>query len=247
MLLNSRIFAGAADLTGQSNKVELACEVEDKDVTAFKPAGDPDAGWAEVLGGLASTSISASGQWEAGDPGRVDDESWAALAGRSRHPWTICPVSAAVGELAWVAEALRTEYTLGDAVGEVAPWEAQASGTAPLLRGQVAHPPGTARTASGSGVALNLGALTAGQRVCASLHVLSVAGTAAPVITARVESSGTSGFATATTRATFAAAGTPGGQVARVAGPVTDTWWRLAWTISGTAPSFLFMGAVAVA
>lgn len=246
VLLNCRIFAAGADLTSRSNKVEMSCEIEDKDATSFRASDDPDAGWKELLGGLASTSITASGQWEAGDPGKVDDMAWSNLAGRTPHPWSVCPLSAAVGDLAYASTGLLTSYKLGDAVGEVAPWEAQAKGSNLAVRGQVAHPPGTARTASGTGTGLNLGALSASQRLFASLHVLSVAGTT-PSLTARVESDSDNTWASPITRATFSAATAVGGQSAMVSGAVTDTWWRVAWTITGTTPSFLFVSALGIA
>jgi hypothetical protein len=244
VLLNVRIFAAGADLTGQSNKVELACEIEDKDATPFRPEGT--GGWKEVLGGLASTSVNASGHWEAGDPGLIDDVAWANLSGRTPHPWTVCPTAAGVGDLAYTAERLLTTYKQGEAVGEVAPWEAQAAGNGILVRGQVAHPPGTARTASGNGTGINLGALTSAQKLRASLHVLSASGTT-PSLTVRVESDADNTWASPTTQATFTAATAAGGQSAIVSGPITDTWWRVAWTISGTTPSFLFIAALGIA
>jgi hypothetical protein len=134
-----------------------------------------------------------------------------------------------------------------DAVGEVAPWTSTAKSSWPLVRGQFAHPPGAARTATGTGTGLNLGAVAAGKRLYASLHVLSVAGTATPTITGRIESSVDNTFAAPTTRATFAAATAVGGQVLRTDGTAyTDTWWRIAWTISGTTPSFLFAAALGI-
>lgn len=242
VLLNTRILAGAADLTGHSNKIELSSELEEKDVTAFG-----NGGWKEVLGGLFETSISGGGQWEAGDPGKVDDHAWSVLVGRTLHPWTVCPESAADGSLAYFTSALQTEYKLFDEVGEVAPWEVSAMGSAPLVRGTIAHPPGTARTTSGSGSGQQLGAVSATQKLHASLHVLSVAGTSTPTITVRVESSVDNTFGAPTTRHTFTAATAPGGQFASVPGSITDTWWRLAWTISGTTPSFLFAGCLGIA
>jgi hypothetical protein len=246
VLLNTRIFAAGADLTSRSNKVELAVELEDKDATAFRDVADPQAGWKEVLGGLATTTINASGQWEAGDLGKVDDMAWTAATGRTPPNWTVCPLSAAVGELAYTSQGLISSYKQGDAVGEIAPWEAQAKGTAMCGRGQVAHPPGTARTATGTGTGVNLGALLAGQRMLASLHVLSVAGTT-PSLTVRVESDADNSWASPTTQATFSAATALGGQSALISGPITDTWWRVAWTITGTTPSFLFLAALGLA
>ncbi|MBK3625918.1 hypothetical protein JHN59_13905 [Streptomyces sp. MBT49] len=240
ILLNVRTFAGGVDLTGNSNKIELSSEIEDKDATNYASNG-----WKEVLGGLGSAELTGEGQWEAGDPSKVDDASWA-------HVGTVIPWSAsanngaAVGDLAYFMAALRSDYKLFDAVGEVAPWSGTAKSAWPLVRGQFAHPPGTARTATGTGTGLNLGAVTAGKRMFAALHVLSAAGTT-PSITARVESSVDNTFASPTTRLTFAAATAVGGQILRTDGTaITDAWWRIAWTISGTTPSFLFAATLGI-
>lgn len=240
VLLDCRLFAVGADLSGASNKIEMSAEVEDKDTTNYRSQGHK-----ELLGGLASTEITGEGQWEAGDPGLVDDASWSQLGGRG--PWTVCPNDSTVGALAYFTQALRSSYAQGDAVGEVAPWSGTAMSSWPLVRGQIAHPPGTPRTATGTGTGLELGAVAAGQRLYAAVHVLSAAGTT-PSITARVESDDSDTFASATTRLTFDAATAAGGQILRTTGDaVTDTWWRIAWTITGTTPSFLFCSAVGVA
>lgn len=245
VLLNTRIFAGAVDLTGNSNQVELMSELEAKDATAFRPVGDPLAGWREVLGGLFSTTINGGGQWEAGDATKVDDETWAKTNGRTIHPWTVCPVSANVGDLAYFTNALRSSYQLGAPVGEVAPWQSSANGSSPLVRGTVAHPAGTARTTTGNGTGQQLGAVSATQKLYAGLHVYSVAGST-PSITVAVQSSVDNTFASPTTRATFTAATVVGGQFLSVAGPVTDQWWRVTWTISGSSPSFLFVASLGI-
>ncbi|MFD4000845.1 hypothetical protein [Streptomyces rubiginosohelvolus] len=232
-LLDARLFAPGADLSGASNKIELTSEIEDKDTTNYRSGG-----WKEVIGGLGSAEISAEGQWEAGDPSKVDDASWSTLGGVG--PYTVCPTDSVVGALAYLVSGLRTDYKVGDAVGEVAPWTGTVKSSWPLVRGQIAHPPGTARTATGTGTALNLGAVPAGKRLYAALHVLSAAGTT-PSITARIESDDSAGFATPITRAAFTAATAPGGQIARTDGlAITDTHHRVAWTISGTTPSFMF-------
>ncbi|USQ82631.1 hypothetical protein NFX46_01915 [Streptomyces phaeoluteigriseus] len=240
VLLNVRTFAAGVDLTGASNKIELSAEIEDKDSTNYASQG-----WKEVLGGLGSAEVSGEGQWEAGDPSKVDDSSWAHLG--TVIPWSVSANNAAnVGDLVYFMAALRSDYKVFESVGEVAPWTGTAKSSWPLVRGQFAHPPGTARTATGTGTALNLGAVAAGKRLYAALHVLSVAGTT-PSLTARVESAPDNTFAAPTTRATFTAATAAGGQVLRTDGTaITDAWWRIAWTVSGTTPSFLFVGSLGV-
>jgi hypothetical protein len=236
VLKNCRLFAGGADITSNSNKLGVMCEVEDKPATNFGSAG-----WTEMLAGLFSTKIDGAGQWEATDLSKVDDAMWADLTGGAAVPWTACPTSAEVGELAWVVKAIDTNYEFGGSVGDVAPWTASGAGTAPTCRGEILHPPGTARTATGSGTARQLGALSATQALFVNLHVLSVSGTSTPTLTVTVQSDDASGFPSSTTRGTFTAATAIGGQSMRISGAVTDDYWRVGWTISGTNPSFLFV------
>ena len=243
VLFNARLFVGAADLTSSSNRIELSSSIEEKEVTTFRPEGDV---WREVIGGIASTTITGAGYWEAGDPGLVDDAAWAALNGRGRLPATICPATASGGALAYITRGLVTSYTIGDAVGEVAPWELQASGSDVLTRGIVVHPPGVPRTADGAGDGYHIGPVTSGRRLIAALHVLSVAGTNAE-LEVRIESSSDSGWSNPATQGLFAGTTAPSSQVIAVPGPVADEYWRVAWSVSGDDPSFLFLVSIGIA
>ncbi|MEV8395918.1 MULTISPECIES: hypothetical protein [unclassified Streptomyces] len=232
-LLDARLFAVGADLSGAANKIELTSEIEDKDATNYRSNG-----WKELIGGLGSAEISGEGQWEAGDPGMVDNASWADLGGTG--PYTVCPTDSVVGALAYFTNGMRADYKVGDAVGEIAPWSGTVKSSWPLVRGQIAHPPGLARTSTGTGTALNLGAIPTGKRLYAALHVLSAAGTT-PSITLTIESDDAAGFTTPITRLAFTPATGPSGQVSRGDGlALTDTHYRVAWSITGSAPSFMF-------
>jgi hypothetical protein len=238
---NVRLLTGSADLTTVNNKVEVKAEAERQDATAFSTSGVV---WKETLTGIRSAEVSAEGQWEAGDLSMVDDVSFADLG--SVTPWTICPDGAAVSSLAYFTGTLRGTYELGGAVGDVAPWTAEGDGTYPLVRGVIAHPPGTARTATGTGTALEMTAVAAGQSLYAGLHVLSVSGTT-PSLTVRVESDVDTGFASAVTVGTFTAATALTSQFLEIPGAITDDCFRVAWTISGTTPSFLFAVSLGIA
>jgi hypothetical protein len=238
ILKNVRIFSGGCDLTGQSNKVDLAAEVEEKDVTNFGSVDVNGEVWKEVIAGLGSAKVTGGGQWEAGDTSKVDDDTWAALGGIGA--FTVCPVDANIGSLAWIVNAMRAHYQLFGGPGDVAPWALAMSSTWPMARGVSLHSPGTARTATGNATGVQQGAIPAGQSGYASLHVLSVAGTT-PSLTVKVQSDDNSGFTSPTDQITFTAATLRGGQIGRVAGPITDDWWRVTWTITGTTPSFLFV------
>ncbi len=239
VLTGVRLFAVGVDLTSSNNKAELSADIEEKDATTYASGG-----WKELLGGLASSEIDAEGLWEAGDPSKVDDAAWSNLGGNG--PWTVAPLSANVGDLAYTTKALQSEYKLLGAVGDIAPWSAKASGSWPLARGQIAHPPGTARSTSGTGTSINLGAVAAGKRLYASLHVLSVAGTT-PSLTVEIEGDTATGFPSPVTYLTYSAANAVGGQILRTDGTaITDSWFRAKWTVSGTTPSFMFVVAFGI-
>lgn len=242
VLTNVRMFAGGADLTSRSNKVEITGSVEDKETTNYASAG-----WKERIGGLGDSALSAAGMWEAGDLTKVDDQAWNAMgtvAGYTIGNNSSATAAMAAGDLAYLVKAMQAKYTLGGQVGDVAPWNTEASGSWPVARGLILNPPGTARTATGNGTATQGVAVAAGQFLYATLHVISVTdGT----LTVKVQSSVDNTFGSPTDQLTFSSATSVGGQMLRIAGPITDTWWRATWTISGgSTHSFLFVVAAGV-
>lgn len=243
ILLDARVFAAGADLSGYGNEVSLEDEAEVKKITTWRSGGAE-----ENKAGIHGCDIKAKGHAESGDLGKPEDAIWAMR--RTLDPWSFAPRSdsdlAAGGLMYLVGKALRTKIKLGDAVGEVAPWEAEAKSTWPLVRGLCAHPSGVPRTATGTGSIIQLGAVPVGKNVYANLHVLSVAGTATPTITVKLQSAALVGFGSPTDRGSFAAATAIGGQALRVPGSITDQFWRLSWTISGTTPSFLFLASFGI-
>lgn len=238
---DARIFTAGADLTGVSNKVEISAEREAKETTNFLSAG-----YKEFIAGLGSATVNAEGFWEALDLTKVDDATYAQLG--AIGPWTVTPATPNVGQVAYLVNALETTIApFGGGVGDVATYKTTAMSTWPLARGQVANAPGTAVTTTGTGTGIQLPAVAADQALYASLHVLSVAGTT-PSATFAIESAAANTFVGPTTRLTFTAATTLGGQIIRTsAGAITDTWYRAKWTISGTTPSFLAIVAIGIA
>lgn len=241
VLKNVRLFAAGADLTTVNNQIQLTAEAESKDTTAFAATGDV---WHEEISGIKSASLTGSGQWEASDASKVDDAAWGAFASAT-VPVSVCPATAADGSLAWLSQFNETQYQLLGQVGEVAPWSLTGRGTWPLVRGSVLHGP-TARTSSGTGTSVQLGAVSSSQRLYVALHVFSVSGTT-PSLTVAIQSDNATGFPSAATVTTLTAATAIGSQITRVAGPITDDWFRISYTITGTSPSFLFCVTAGIA
>lgn len=233
VLLDCRLYLAGADLTGYSNKAELSAKAADLDRTTFG-----DSGWKTRTGGVFDGTAALDGFWQAGDAGQPDDVWWTNL-GVATVPLTGVPTGGAVGDLAYLTRGLDSEYKPGAKHGELLAWSAKLDTNWPIVRGQVLHPQGTTRSSSGSGTARQLGAVDSSHALYVCLHVTSVSG-GTPSLTVVVESDNAVGFPSATTQGTFSAANAIGGQTMRIAGPITDDWWRVSWTISGSTPSFLF-------
>lgn len=242
--MNVRTFVGAADLTGQSNKIELIDAMEEKETTNYGSGGAK-----EVIAGVESVAIGAEGQIEYGDPGKIDDAMWANR--RVIEAWTIGPETANASALAYLTQAVRIDAKLFGAVGDVNPWMLTAAGSWPLVRGGITQAPGTALTADANGTGLQLGATSATQRVYASLHVLSVAGTLAPTIACTIQSAAANTFASPTTRLTFTTTAAVGGEIIRTAqGANAHTWYRAVFDLTdngGVGMSFLAVAAIGIA
>jgi hypothetical protein len=241
VLVDARPYYGSVDFTTWSNKVELAGEWEDLDMTTFASGGAK-----ERTGGLADSSATLEGFWDAGDSTKPDDVLFA-NGGTFIQPLTLCATSGTVGTLAYLTKVLQTTYKPGGDIGKLMGFSVEWKGNQPLARGQIMHPNGTARTTTGSGTGFQVGAVSAVQRMYANLHVFSISGTSTPTITVKLQSSVDNTFATPTDRIVFTAATALGGQASSVLGAITDQWWRAVWTISGTTPSFLFAVSAGIA
>lgn len=145
------------------------------------------------------------------------------------------------GSVAYSVKGVQTELSENGAVGDLfaVKFKAVASGS-DLIRGVLAKSfAKTPITATGAGSALSLGAVGAAQRLYAVLHVDGITGTGA-TITVIVESDDNSEFTSPVTRATFTAVTLAGGATSQwieVAGPITDTYYRVSYTVAGTLPS----------
>ncbi len=233
------VALNSTDLSSYCSSIQLQIEAESKETTTVGSNG-----WHEELSGIKSVSLSASGQWEAADASKVDDEAFGNFG--TVNGVSACPATAADGELAWLTAFNRRQYQLFGAVGDVAPWSWQANGAWPLVRGQVLHAP-TARTSTGTGTAVQLGAVSATQRLYVALHVFSVSGTSSPTLTVAIQSDNAGGFGSPTTVTTLTAATAISNQITRVSGPITDDYFRVSYTITGTNPSFLFAVTAGIA
>lgn len=227
---NITTWFGGYDMTGDLNQTTMPIEWEALDSTTFGPTRTARSRTA----GLEDVSSQVAGFADF-DAGAVDDTVFAALGG------TVQPLThshdGAESSPAYFYEAREFAYEVFGQVGQMVPFSLTARGAkgnaaVGAVRGVVLKTKATVSATGATGTANQLGAAASGQYLYAALHVF----TAGTTITAVLESDSDNTFATATTQATFGPITTAGGTWAtRVAGPITDTWYRLRVTaITGT-------------
>jgi hypothetical protein len=230
---NAKILAGAVDLSGVSNSTTFSQFTEALDDTAY---GDT---YHSRIGGLEDYEASIEGYLEFGS-GLVDPHVFNNLG--SSVPYLFAPQGITDGEAdTYFCKGLVGSFELGGSVGELASWSAELVGGDPYgaIKGTVLHPQ-TARTASSTGTGRVIGATSATQRVYAALFVTAASGTT-PTLDVVVQSDDNAGFASPTSVITFTQATGTTAEFASAAGAITDTRYRVSYTIAGTNPSFTFV------
>lgn len=217
-LVDVTTYIGGYDMTTDMNQISLNLSADEKDSTTFG-----NGGWRSRVGSHKDISGELAGYWGAGTPS-VDAEAFANL-GVADRVITMTPtgVEASTAYL-WRGE--KFGYELFGGIGDVTPFslslqgshgQGMARGTLLKARGNV-----SATGATGSAVQIT-GGVPTGLALHGSFHVF----TAGTTVTAVVESDDNSGFTTPTTRLTFGPLTSSQGVISRLAGPITDTWFRL--------------------
>lgn len=235
-----RWYVGAMSVACFAKSATFTASCEPLDVTSICTS----TGWTELKGGRKSGQFNLELMADFDDNG-IDERLFSYL-GTSNIPQSFS-IGSADGSPGYTMTSLATSYV--PMQGEpgalaMASLAGQSSGT--IARGMLIHPDTTARTSSGTGTAWEVGALSSSQRLYAGLHVVSASGTT-PTLDVKIQSD-TSGFPSATDRITFSQATDTANhyQLSSVAGAVTDTYWRVSYTLGGTNPSFSFAVIVGI-
>lgn len=232
VLTDAKLWLNKYDLSGDHSALSLGYAADAQDFTAFGQTTRVR------KGGLRSVSLSGNGFWSGGT-GLVDDVLFGNV-GVSDSPVSIALQGGAVGDPAYLFRAYQGSYSASGAVGE--PFEfqvqAEASRGEGLVKGFVLE--NATKTSTGAGTKILAGAATATQSVYAALHVITVSGTN-PTLDVVVESDANASAGGETSRITFAQATAATSEWQSAAGAITDTYWRVSYTVGGTNPSFAFV------
>jgi hypothetical protein len=243
------MFIGGLDLSCFSNSIELTLETDSVESTTFCSGGAREykqglkrweshaTGYGDFAAAGVTTSPLVPG--EVIIPANIGSQfncTWAYVGTEGSACYLsdgvlcdITPVGGAVGEMGMMAAAL---YPADRSVGHR------------MVRGLL-EANRTVSSSSNTTGASTLGAVSSTQTLYASLHVFQLTGTS-PTLDVVVQSD-TTGFGSPTDQITFTQATTRSGQYGSKAGPVTDTFWRVKWTLGGSGgPTATFAVSIGI-
>lgn len=226
-ILTSFIYGDGFDFSGVSNEYSVTCEATALDKTTFRSGS-----YNEFAGGLKTVTFDAKGFHDAA-AGGLDPTAFTDFSSTGKV-YTV-GLDETEGDPALMFQGSKAKYDMFGTINEMAPYSLSVVGTdgVGVVRGVLAKEKADVSATGATGTALNLGAVSASQYLYATFHLFGTAGT---TITAVVESDDANNFPSATTRITFGPLTAIGGTWGtRVAGSITDTWYRLRVTaITGT-------------
>lgn len=210
------------DMTSDLNSTSLALSYDALDATVYGCSARVRAA------GLEDVQLNEAGLWQAGAVA-VDPTAFAALGGASQ---VVSNSSDGLEpSVAYFYRAREFSYQTFGKVGEMMPFQltaqsARGAGLASVaaVRGRILKTKAVVSATGATGTAFQLGAVAAGQFLYGAFHEFVAGAT----VTGVLESAPDNTFGAATTRITFGPITTIGGTWGtRVAGPITDTWYRL--------------------
>jgi len=229
---DAQVVHGSRDITSILNQLAFSYEADLKDDTIL------GADTRSRKSGLITSSMEMQGFWDSST-----DSDFFADVGSTEEPLTVAPNGTAELDRVFFMEHVAAEYRQGNDVGELFGFTFNAQSKGPLVRGNLLVD--GAKTATGNGSSMSLGAVAAGEKVYGALHVLAASGTT-PTLDVIVQSDSDGAFSSPTTRLTFTQLTTTGAEALSLAGPVTDTHWRFRWTIGGSSPSFTIFASIGI-
>lgn len=153
-------------------------------------------------------------------------------------PFSMAADGGDAGEDGYFSKGMILKYNFGGQIGQMAKFttDFEPTGTGvQIVKGTILEDGKTSRTSAGNSATRALGAISSTQKLYAILHLLAFVGTD---VTFAIKSAVTD-FSTITQRAAFDQNLAAGSQyLTPVAGPVTDTFWRVYWATTGGFTSF---------
>ncbi len=236
-LTSPDIYVGSFDLSNDCNSIAGKIDTNDLDVTTFGSGG-----WHARIAGLHDVSLDLEGFTNLGTGN--SEEYLFSILGVANQVATIGETDGSQGSPALMLRTIELGHEQSLKVGDAATFKIPLKGSSVAVRGTVLWGKSTQTATTSSGTYTSLGALGSTQYLYGTQHLFSFAGTS--MITTIKSATNSSGLG-ATTRLTFTTATTASAEfAARVAGPITDTFWGASTTIVGATASITFAVAMGI-
>ncbi len=241
--LHTTILLGTMDLSSDMSSVTIARTQEGLSDDTFSPTK----AFKARMGGLGDAVVGMAGLINLGDGSvgvATQDSTLFANMSLTGLPMLISFPGAADFDRCKFGKVQQGTYQSGGNVGQRAEWTAEARvASASWTDGNIMAT--GAKTTTFNGVARQLGALSATQKLYAILFATAKTTFTSAVF--KVQSDDNSGFTTPTDRITFTTVtGLTSEMPAAVAGVVADDWWRITCS-SFTGTSLTIYAAVGIA
>lgn len=242
VLTNCVILVGGNDITNFSGMIDTGGQVAMQDAPHFGSKG-----YMIRVPGLKSYQTAIGGNADYGSATAVSNVFKTSTVGTQYAVSALPTGGATAGDPATFTRGRLDSFKSPTGnVGALAGFAMNITSDTAQIDGMVLQPL-AAQTTTGTGTITAMTPPTATQKLYAALHVTSVSGTN-PTLDVVVQSAALVGFGSPTDRITFTTATTTGYQWATpVAGAITNGYWRVSYTISGTdTPTFSFAVVVGV-
>lgn len=215
VLVDVTSYVGGFNFTTKMNSIALSLSADELDSTVFGTGG-----YRTRKGGLKDVNAELAGYWDS----EADSAAYSSL-GIANEAVSISPTGVE-GDTAFLWRGEKFTYTAFGQIGPLTPFGVSMMGShnQGVARGTYLKSQGNVSATGAVGTAYELsGGLSSGFQLYSHFHVFS-AGT---TITAVVESADNDEFTDATTRLTHSGLTSVGSDVKSVAGPITDTFFRV--------------------
>lgn len=225
-----KLFVHGYDMSGDFNRLNLQVDVDELESTSLEDTSK------EFIAGLSDVTFDGEvfAQHGTGLSETVSSTNFAA----ADELISIYPSSTA-GTTGYAFKSVQTAFSPAMVIGDISRFTINAKQSGGLLIRVTDMEGLVTKTATGTGTARQLGAVSAAQTLYSFLHVVAVSG-ASPTLIVAIESDSAEAFTSPTTKITHTQFNAIGAELKTLAGAITDSWFRVKWTIGGTDPSFKF-------
>jgi hypothetical protein len=240
VLKNCGLVIGGYDLSDCHNSISLSTSCKTVDATVFGATSEAAAA------GVKTVDMTATGYWD-DTLGQYNDVGLLAIHRAQTNatiimPTERTPVAAAPCTPTHMFKPMEVTYTpISGGMGEMRKFTTASKGWGDLYSGKLLH--NSRVYANGDGTACNCGAIGAAQTLYAAMCVHHANFANLQVL---VQSAPTQSFVAPTTRITFTTitSGVTSQWSSLGPGAITDAWWRVQWSFTGTAAGFTVAMAI---